>query len=547
MIKLSEKRISVFDTTLRDGVQGRDMSFSLSDKVKIAKKLDHLGVDYIEAGWVPGNPKDSKFFERMAEENLGRSKIVACGSTRRPNTDPREDNSIKGLIDSGAGAVSVVGKTWLFHVEKVLNTSPEENLEMIHDSIKTLKKSGLEVVYDAEHFFDAYFDDPEYSLKSLKVAEKANVDCITLCDTNGGTVPKTISSIVEDVRKKIDVTLGIHAHNDSGLAVANSLAAVEGGVEVVQGTINGYGERVGNANLCTIIPDLELKMGYRCLSGEEKLKEIKSIANYVSEIANMPPDKKAPYVGRDAFTHKAGLHVDAVLKNPETFEHVNPAKVGNRRNYVVSELSGNSAVEEKMKQMGIELSDNRDKAREILSDLKALEKEGYQFENADASFELLVKNIQGKLPTYFKVMNYHITTEKGRSVGVHSRAEVEILVDGDRRSATEYGNGPVNALDNAFKAALHVFFPMIEDMQLIDYNVRILERHRGSAAKPRVNIEMSDGKNSWNTIGVSSNITEASWEALQDAYIYGLESKKDENDSRQIKSDKKIKSGDELW
>lgn len=520
---MSERQVQIFDTTLRDGSQGRDISFSLEDKNKIVRRLDRLGVDYIEAGWVPSNPKDTKFFQQFSQEELENARLVALSSTRRPNTEPGKDKNLLGLLDSGASVVGIVGKSWRFHVDEVLGVTPEENLEMIRDSASYLSDNGREVLYDAEHFFDGFKDDSSYALETLKTAENAGADRICLCDTNGGTIPSEIRNIVSKVTEEIELPLSIHAHDDSGLATANSMAAVDEGVKAIQGTINGYGERVGNADLCAVIPNIALKTEKRCLKSKESLDELTSVSRFVSELANKSPERRTPYVGVNAFSHKAGLHVDAVLKHPKTFEHVSPKEVGNERRFLVSELSGGSTVERKLKNVGVELDDeDGDAHREVLENIKRLEEDGYQFENADASFALLAKRVQGELPEYFEVLEYEILTNRVDGQDPEAKASVKLRVDGEVRDAIERGHGPVDALDNAFHRCLNSFYHSIEDMKLTNYKVRILESYRGTAAVPRVMIEMTNGEKTWNTIGVSEDVIEASWEALRDSYIYGL-------------------------
>lgn len=524
---MTNNEVKIFDTTLRDGSQGRDINFSLKDKKKVARRLDELGVDYIEAGWVPSNPKDTKFFQEFDQGDLENAKLVALSSTRRPNTPPGEDKNLQGLLGSGAPVLGVVGKSWRLHVDEVLGVSLEENLNMISDSVSYLYENERDVLYDAEHFFDGFKDDPDYALETLKAAEEAGADIICLCDTNGGTTTGEIREIVNRVEETINTQLSIHAHDDSGLAIANSLVAVEAGAEVVQGTINGYGERVGNANLCTLIPNLVLKKGFNCLKSGESLKELTPVSRYVSEIANKPPEKRSPFVGVNAFSHKAGLHVDAVLKQPGTFEHVSPEIVGNERRFLVSELSGGSTVERKLKSVGVDLEEDQT-PKEVLKNIKKLEEDGYQFENADASFALLAKRVQGELPEFFEVLEYEILTTRVDGDEPTAKASVKLRVDGKVRDAIERGHGPVDALDNAFHRCLNRFYHSIENMKLTNYKVRILESYRGTAAVPRVMIEMTDGEKTWNTIGVSEDVIEASWEALRDSYIYGLLSERTE-------------------
>jgi 2-isopropylmalate synthase len=525
---MKEDEVSVFDTTLRDGSQGRDISFSLEDKLKIARRLDDLGVDFIEGGWVPSNPKDTKFFQKFGQGDLDNARLVALSSTRRPGTRPEDDKNLLGLLDSGAPVTGIVGKSWRFHVDEVLGVTPEENLEMIRDSASYLKENGREVLYDAEHFFDGFESDSGYALKTLETAAEAGADRICLCDTNGGTMPSEVRQVVAEVRKVIDLSLSIHAHDDSGVATANSVAAVEEGVETVQGTINGYGERVGNANLCEVVPNLVLKKDKQCLRSRESLEDLTSVSRFVSELANKSPERRTPYVGVNAFSHKAGLHVDAVLKHPKTFEHIDPEEVGNERRFLVSELSGGSTVERKLKNVGVELDEGGDTHKEVLDNIKKLEEDGYQFENADASFALLAKRVQGELEQFFEVLEYEILTNRVDGEDPTAKASVKLRVDGEVRDAIERGHGPVDALDNAFHRCLNSFYHSIENMKLTNYKVRILESYRGTAAVPRVMIEMTDGEKTWNTIGVSEDVIEASWEALRDGYIYGLLSERTE-------------------
>ncbi|AGA57595.1 2-isopropylmalate synthase/homocitrate synthase family protein [Thermobacillus composti KWC4] len=511
--------ISVFDTTLRDGTQGEGISLSAEDKVKIALKLDQLGVHYIEGGNPGSNSKDIEFFRRMRDMKLN-AKITAFGSTRRKNSQADQDTSLVRIVESGVRAATLVGKSWDFHVTTALQTTLEENLAMIYDSFAFLKRRGLEAIYDAEHFFDGYKHNPEYALACLRKAAEAGADWIVLCDTNGGTLPNEIYEIVSRVAKEIDKPIGIHTHNDCELAVANTLAAVQAGARQVQGTINGYGERCGNANLCSIIPNLQLKMGLRCVS-DEQLGQLTSVARYVSEIANAVMPVGQPYVGNAAFAHKGGIHVSAILKDPKTYEHVQPELVGNQRRILVSELAGQSNIIHKAQEMGLDISSGNERARAVIEKIKTLEHEGYSFEGADASLELLLRDAFGEQTQIFKLESFKMLVEKsdGRLV---SEAIVKIDVDGDIVYTAAEGNGPVNALDNALRKALVQYYPEIMNIALTDYKVRVLDEKDATAAKVRVLIETTDFKNTWSTVGVSDNVIEASWEALVDSFRYAL-------------------------
>lgn len=522
MTAAGDDRVLIYDTTLRDGTQGKGVYFSVEDKIKVIRRLDEFGIDYIEGGWPGANPKDSALFRGLQDVKLKHAKIAAFGSTRRASLPVEEDPNLEELLGSKADVATIFGKSWKFHVSNVLNTTLEENLAMIEESVGFLKSQGMEVIYDAEHFFDGYKDDSEYALETLKAAERRGAGCICLCDTNGGTLTRDLGSILEEVTEEVNVPLGIHAHNDSELAVANSLAALEKGVRHVQGPINGYGERTGNANLCSIIPNIILKMGLKCLDGKDRLKELTSLSRYVSELANLSPDERLPYVGGRSFAHKGGMHVDAVLKNVETFEHIPPEAVGNTRQFLTSELSGRSNILRKAEKYGIDLAKSSPEVTDVLAQLKELENQGYQFEDADASLELLLKRAQGEWLNFFELLNYRVFVERFEDGRTFAEAAVKIRADKEELLMAGEGDGPVNALDNALRKALMNFYPEIEGMMLRDYKVRILERERGTAAKPRVMIETTDGRKVWNTVGVSYDIIEASWKALVDSYIYGL-------------------------
>jgi len=511
--------ISVFDTTLRDGTQGEGISLSAEDKVKIALKLDQLGVHYIEGGNPSSNSKDFEFFRRIRDMKLN-AKITAFGSTRRKNSRADQDVSLLRIVESGVQAATLVGKSWDFHVTTALQTKLEENLSMIYDSVAFLKNRGLETIFDAEHFFDGFKHNAEYALAVLRKAAEAGADWLVLCDTNGGSLPNEIHEIVSQVVKAIDRPIGIHTHNDCELGVANTLAAVQAGARQVQGTINGYGERCGNANLCSIIPNLQLKMGYRCIS-DEQLAQLTSVARYVSEIANTAMPVGQPFVGNAAFAHKGGIHVSAILKDPKTYEHIRPELVGNQRRILVSELGGQSNIIHKAQELGLDISSGNERARTVIERIKELEHEGYSFEGADASLELLLRDAFGEETQIFKLESFKMLVEKsdGRMV---SEAIVKLDVGGDIVYTAAEGNGPVNALDNALRKALVQYYPEIMNIALTDYKVRVLDEKDATAAKVRVLIETSDFKNTWSTVGVSSNVIEASWEALVDSFRYAL-------------------------
>ncbi|AMA73892.1 MULTISPECIES: citramalate synthase [Aneurinibacillus] len=515
-------QIFIYDTTLRDGTQGEGVSLSVDDKLKIAKKLDQLGVHYIEGGWPGSNPKDMEFFLRAKELKLKHAKITAFGSTRRFGVTAEADANLNMILKSGVEAVAIFGKSWDFHVTEALGTTLEENLSMIYESVRFLKDKGLEVIYDAEHFFDGYKHNPEYAMVTIRKAMEAGADWLTLCDTNGGSLPHEISEIVARVCEEVGTKIGIHCHNDGELAVANSLAAVAAGATQVQGTINGLGERCGNANLISIIPNLQLKLGYACVS-DEQLKQLTNTSRYVYEIANIVPQNTQPFVGQSAFAHKGGMHVSAILKDAETYEHIKPETVGNTRRVLVSELSGQSNLLFKAQELNIDLDKNKPEGRAIIQKVKELEYQGYQYEGAEASFELLVRKGLGDYEEVFTVESFKVLMEKIGEQDVVTEATVKVKVNGQTVHTVAEGNGPVNALDNALRKALEVFFPDLKEMYLTDYKVRVLSEHEATASKVRVLVESTkDGRDSWSTVGVSTNVIEASWEALLDSMRYAL-------------------------
>lgn len=519
---MNSLQVSLYDTTLRDGTQGTGISFSLLDKIRVAEKLDSFGIHYIEGGWPGSNPKDAEFFQEAAKRTWKQAKIAAFGSTRRGNLAVEDDPQVRALLDSQAPVVTVVGKSWILHVREVLNVAPEENLSMIRDTVAYLKAHGREVFYDAEHFFDGYKEDPNYALCTLRAAAEGGVDVLVLCDTNGGTMPDEVERIVRDVIARTGVPVGIHPHNDSGVAVANALAAVRAGAVQIQGTINGYGERVGNCNLTTVIPNLQLKMGLPVVPDLTLLREV---SLFVDELANSLHDIRAPYVGATAFTHKGGIHVNAVQKLARSYEHIQPGEVGNRQNILVSELSGQSNILLKAESLGITLQKDSPEVREILQEIKRREALGYEFEAADGSLDLLIRRILHHHQPLFQLLEYHCTFRRsGAANPAHTTCEatVKLLVGKERVYSVDEGDGPVNALDAALRKSLRPYYPQIDDIQLADYKVRILDSRRGTAARTRVLVASTDGKSSWGTVGVSNNVIEASWLALVDAIEFKL-------------------------
>jgi len=516
------KKIEVYDTTLRDGAQSEDVSFSIEDKLRITEKLDEFGVHYIEGGWPGSSPKETEFFKKAKKLRLRSSTLVAFGSTIRPRHKPSEDHLLKALLEAGTEVITIYGKTWDFHVKEALRCSLDENLRIIYESISYLKKRVSTVFFDAEHFFDGYKRNPEYALKCIKEAESAGADRVILCDTNGGCLPFQISEIVKEVRKVIKVPLGIHAHNDSDCAVANSIAAIQEGVTQVQGTINGLGERCGNANLCSIIPNLQLKLGYECVP-DNNLKKLREVSRFVNEIANLRHFKRQPFVGDSAFAHKAGVHVSAILKNPETYEHISPELVGNSQRVLLSDLAGKSNIIRKAQEFGIKLDPDSPELKELVAILKDLENQGFQFEAAEASFELLMKKHLGLYRKFFDLLGFRVIVEKRRDEGEPlSEATIMVKVAGHVEHTAATGDGPVNALDNALRKALEKFYPVLKNVKLHDYKVRVLQPGKGTAAKVRVLVESGDAQERWGTVGVSENIIEASWQALVDSIEYKL-------------------------
>ncbi len=514
-------QIDLFDTTLRDGSQGEKIAFSVEDKLNIARRLDAFGIHYIEGGWPGSNPKDAVFFERARQERWQFSKLTAFGSTRRAGVAPEVDQNLQMLLAAETPVISVFGKSWTLHALKALGVSLEENLDLIYSSVAYLKAQGREVVYDAEHFFDGYKHNPEYTLKTLQAAAQAGADVLVLCDTNGGSIPTEIFEITQKVIAAFDRPIGIHAHNDGELAVANTLAAVRAGAVHVQGTINGFGERCGNANLISVIANLQLKLGYSCVP-ESSLSDLKDLSGYVYEVANVATRDEAAFVGNSAFAHKGGVHVSAVMKEPRLYEHVQPEVVGNHRRVLVSDLSGRSNVVYKMAELGLEVAGSLE-IKEVVQQVKELEHNGFYFEAAEASFELLVERLRRKVPAHFALTRLRINVEMDGDDSPRSEASIRVQVDGHVEHTAAEGDGPVNALDNALRKALLRFFPEIALVKLVDYKVRVLnDGDSGTASRVRVMIESQAGDRRWTTMGVSVNIIEASWQALTDSYTYFL-------------------------
>jgi 2-isopropylmalate synthase len=514
--------VTIYDTTLRDGAQAEGISFSAADKLRIAERLDLFGVHYIEGGWPGSNPKDMDFFSDAARRHFRHARIAAFGSTRRAHCNCKDDPQIEMLVKADTPVVTLVGKSWLLHVAEVLRTTREENIAMIADSVRYFKQLRREVVYDAEHFFDGYKDDARYALATVAAARDAGADIVVLCDTNGGTLPSEVARITAEVKQSLRCPIGIHTHNDCGVGVANALAAVEAGAEQVQGTFNGYGERTGNCNLTTVIPCLVLKMGIECIP-RENLRHLRELSMFVDDLANVRHDIRQPFVGATAFAHKGGIHVNAVEKVARSYEHIEPELVGNRRRVLVSELSGRSNVLIKAHELGMDLSKDTPEVREILQQLKQLEHAGYEFEAADGSFHILVQKLLKRHKPFFNLLGYRVIMDRHGPNG-HSivEASVKLEVNGEVVHTVAEGDGPVHALDRAFRAALQKFYPNIAEVRLVDYKVRILDSQRGTAAKTRVIIESTDGTDTWGTVGVSDNLIEASWEALVDSVEYKL-------------------------
>jgi 2-isopropylmalate synthase len=521
-------QILLYDTTLRDGAQGENVTFTVEDKLRISKRLDDVGIHYIEGGWPGSNPKDLEFFKLARKIELKHAKLAAFGATRKPGISAIKDKNLKAILEAETGVVTIFGKTWDLHVEKVMNNSLEENIAMIHDSVLFLKDNGRKVIYDAEHFFDGYFANRQYALKTLMAAIEGGAETIVLCDTNGGTLPFDTEKIVQDVLKTIPgqyendtVKIGIHSHNDCGVAVANSISAVREGAVMVHGTINGYGERCGNADLTSIIPILKLKMKYNCIS-EENMKELRKLSRFVSERANMTPSNTRPFVGRSAFAHKGGIHVSAITKTPLAYEHINPDKVGNKRRVLVSDLSGKSNIEYKAKELGIDLTSDKFNTQKIVNEVKRLEKDGYQFDAADGSLQILIEKFTNQYSSSFELKSFRVTIEKDTDRPCQSHAMIKISVDGKDEITAAEGNGPVSALDNALRKALTSFYPSLDMMHLVDFKVRVIDGRDGTSAKVRVLIESRDEDKIWSTVGVSEDIIEASWQALTDSFDFKI-------------------------
>ncbi len=528
--------LRLYDTTLRDGMQGEGMSLSVNEKLRVVHVLDELGVSFIEAGFPSSNPKEMELFDLLEKESLKQAEICAFGMTRRRGVTASEDEALKVLLECFAPVCTLVGKTWSLHLEKVTKVDPEENLSMIEDSVSYLIENGKRVIYDAEHFFDAYNEDSEYALKCLKVAAESGAENLTICDTNGATLPGRVNEITAHVVKELgkQAEIGIHAHNDSDCGTANSIAAVEAGAKLVQGTINGYGERTGNANLISILPALQLKLGNEVVS-DEQLASITEVSHYVDEICNMTQYPNSPYVGRNAFAHGGGMHVAGVLEDASTFEHLNPSVVGNKREMLVSELSGKGTVLGRANDAGVQLDASQ--ASGVVEKLKELEHRGYHFEAADASFDLLLRRETGSHERLFQLESFRVVTDKREDGKVQTEATIKIVVDGKRYIRTAEGNGPVNALDSALRDAIVDRYPHLKDIELVNYKVRILDEHKGTAAVTRVLIDASDGQDTWGAIGVSENIIEASWDALVDSLEYPMQSGREQHE-RATRADK---------
>ena len=509
-------KIFTFDTTLRDGTQGEAVSFSVDDKLLIAQKLDELGIDYIEGGWPASNPKDKEFFARAREHRFHHSRITAFGATRFPKNTVEDDRNLKAILEADTPTVSIFGKTWELHVQRALGISGEENLRLISETVTHLKSHGKEVIYDAEHFFDGYQANPEYALKTLEAAHAAGADVLCLCDTNGGTVTGRLIEIVAEVRKRFDGVIGIHTHNDSDLAVANTIAAVEAGATHVQGCMNGYGERCGNANLASIIANLEVKLGHTAI-GPDKLTSLTGVCRFIAELANLPLRNDQPFVGKSAFAHKGGVHVSAVLKDSATYEHIQPQRVGNRQRVLVSDLSGRGNILYKLKEHGLADRLSEDARRELLERIKQMEYEGYELEAAEGTFELLVREALNPDTHFFDVDSYEVATRAGGVTPSRTTATVNLRTQDGVHSATATGHGPFNALHLCLRKCLSKLYPQITSVRLTDYKVRVLDYRKGTAAQVRVLIEWSDHRKSWSTVGVSDNVIEASWKALVDA------------------------------
>ncbi len=515
-------KILVYDTTLRDGTQGENISFSAEEKLKIALRLDDIGIHYIEGGWPGSNPKDLRFFELAKTAQFKSARLAAFGCTRRPGVPADADEKLQALIDCGAGVVTIFGKSWDLHVTQVMENRLEENLAMIRDTVAWLRRNGREAIYDAEHFFDGFRHNRDYALQTIAAAVEGGADFVVLCDTNGGSLPSDVEAVFAEVRARLPgVRLGIHTHNDCGLALANSIAAVRAGAVMVHGTINGFGERCGNADLTAMIPVLSLKMNRVCIPAEN-LKKLKSLSRFVNETANVVPVHNRPFVGRSAFAHKGGVHVSAIMKVPEAYEHMDPQRVGNERRVLISDLSGRSNVAYKARELGVELDEEGIDSRRIVAEIKQLEQEGYQFDVADGSFKILLEKLTEVFTPLFELESFRVTIEKDKGQPCQSHATVKVAVGGKHEITAAEGYGPVSALDNALRKALGRFFPDLDTMRLVDFKVRVIDGSRGTAARVRVLIDSRDQDQIWSTIGVSEDIIEASWHALADSFQFKL-------------------------
>ena len=519
------EKVLLYDTTLRDGMQGENIFFSPEDKVKIAKRLDEAGIHYIEGGWPGSNPGAQHFFEMVKDMEFKNAKVAAFGSTRRQGKPVSTDANIQALLDSQAPVITIFGKSWDLHVESIMQNTKKENLAMIKESIAYLLSHGREVLYDAEHFFDGYKADPDYALKTLEAAVEGGTNCLVLCDTNGGSLPCDIETItrkaIEHFKKRPDLIFGIHTHNDCAMAVANSVTAVHAGATMVQGTVNGYGERCGNADLTAIIPILALKMNRDCIS-RENLEKLQNLSRFISETANVPPVSSRPFVGKSAFAHKGGVHVSAIMKNPRAYEHIAPELVGNKRRVIVSEQSGKSNIEYKAKELGVDLGKNKAIGHQIVSSIKDLEDYGFEFDAAEGSLKLIMEKLTDQFVPHFELESFRVVVEKDKELPCYSHAMIKIKMGNKTEITSAEGDGPVSALDNALRKALATIFPQINDMHLVDFKVRVIDGMDGTDAKVRVLIESRDENNIFSTIGVSEDIIEASWQALADSFQYKL-------------------------
>jgi len=516
------KRVDIYDTTLRDGSQTEGISFSVEDKIRFTQRLDEMGIPYIEGGWPGSNPKDKEYFEKIQYIPLKNAIVTAFGSTRRANLVANKDENLRALLESKTKAITIFGKTWDLHIEEIMDNTLDENLHMIEDSIQHLKNHGKIVFYDAEHFFDGYQSNSKYAISTLQAAVKGGANALVLCDTNGGSLVSDISKITKEIKKLFpNVAIGIHTHNDMGLAVANSIVAVEMGATMIQGTMNGYGERCGNADLISLLPILHFKMKKETIPAEN-FSKLKSLSLFISETSNMPPLPNHPFIGRNAFTHKGGIHVNAIQKNPKAYEHMEPELIGNHRRVLVSDLAGKSNIHYKIQELGLLLNPDSFDTKDLVRQIKHLEQEGYQFDAADGSFKILVEKASRQFTPLFELESFRVTIEKNENAPCSSRASIKIRVGESTEMTAAEGDGPVSALDNALRKALAKFYPNLDEMHLVDFKVRVIDGLVGTAAKVRVLIESGDSENTWTTIGVSNDIIEASWQALADSFQYKL-------------------------